>query len=120
MVVVERLLDRNEDACVGAGDEGLGRIAPYFGMVVTYLLLDFSQAHIWLLGAFVPTTRVSLGSSSKKHFWTAPSMKKCSAWAGTASAAASKTVGFHIVIDCSAQNWSFAEFVACSLNARES
>jgi hypothetical protein len=45
----------------------------------------------------VPTTSVSLGSSSKKHFWTAPSMKKCSACDGMASAAARSTVDLHMI-----------------------
>ena len=34
-----------------------------------------------------PTTRVSLGSSSKKHFCDGPSMKKYRAWDGTMKAA---------------------------------
>lgn len=45
----------------------------------------------------IPTTSVSFGSSSKKHFWTAPSMKKCSACEGTARTAARNTDDRHMV-----------------------
>jgi len=95
VVVVEGLLDGDEDADVGLGDVVLCGVVPDFGVVVA--CANWLRCSGRCGAERIPTTSVSFSSSSKKHFCTAPSIKKCSACEGTARTAARNTDDCHMV-----------------------
>ena len=70
VVIVEGLVDGNEHLDVGVEDIRVRLVIDDFGLVMAFFDIqlaynaDISHGNN---GIYVPTTRVSLGSSSKKH-----------------------------------------------------